>query len=58
MERFDKYYSDYSIFFQIFMYYISGFFYAMSIAGPALGYVIGGYLLSFYTDFDKVGAEL
>lgn len=34
--------------------FFPGIFYAMSIAGPAIGYLLGGYFLTFYTDFDKI----
>ena len=31
-----------------------GIFYAVAIFGPAVGYILGGYLLSIFTDFDRV----
>ena len=34
-------------------WYLSIFF-AMSTVGSAVGYVLGGYFVSLYTDFDRV----
>ena len=31
-----------------------GIFYAMSIIGPAVGYMIGGELLKRFTDLDRI----
>ena len=33
---------------------ISGIFYTLALIGPAVGYILGGYFLSIYTDFDTV----
>ena len=31
-----------------------GILYATAVLGPALGYIVGGLLMSIYTDFDRV----
>ncbi|XP_033100149.1 solute carrier organic anion transporter family member 4A1-like [Anneissia japonica] len=35
-----------------------GIFYGSSIIGPSIGYLIGGYTLGFYTDFNRENEEL
>ncbi len=36
---------------------IAAIFYAAGVLGPALGYMVGGYLLAIYTDFIDFDAE-
>ena len=31
-----------------------GIFYAFSVLGPAVGFILGGVLLTFFTDFDQI----
>ena len=31
-----------------------GIFYAMTVLGPAVGFILGGLMLSLYTDFHRV----
>ena len=31
-----------------------GIFYAFSVLGPAVGFILGGVLLTFFTDFDLI----
>lgn len=34
--------------------FFPGVYYTMAVVGPALGYVIGGQMLTIYTDFVSV----
>ena len=34
-----------------------GIFFAVAIFGPAVGYILGGYFLSLFTDFDSVDSS-
>ena len=34
-----------------------GIFYSMAIIGPAVGFILGGYFLSIYTDFRSVDVD-
>ena len=31
-----------------------GIFFALAVFGPAVGYILGGFFLSLYTDFDRI----
>ena len=31
-----------------------GIFYAVAVIGPAVGFILGGYFISLFTDFDRV----
>ena len=38
--------------------FISGIFNAMSVIGPALGFILGGFMLNIYTDFYLVDSDM
>ena len=37
--------------------FTTGFLYGAAALGPGLGYIVGGQMLNFYVDFDKVDTD-
>ena len=37
--------------------FVSGILYLCAVIGPGFGYLVGGYFLDYYVDFDVAGTE-